>query len=722
MSGISTTLQLVDRMTAPIMSIDNAINGLINGFSGVANAADIDTASFDNIKHQVEMAGFAAEQLNQTFSIVDDSINQMSSAQSGFNNHLQQSNGLADGLTGKIKSAVAAAAGFLTIKSATGFIQDSINLTNQRIQAEQQLANVLANQGASEADYLALKEEAAAIKDNSMYSSSAMLGAAGELATYIKDADALKSMMGTVANYAAGMSGGMEVSYQQMVDYATQLGKALDGTYDGLKKKGFELTEVQKAVIDAGSFDELIQQGVQLSAEYEQLAKDNYELMKAMVIDDVINQSWAGLAEQMAQTPEGMRVSMINSINEIREGFGAQLLPVLMTVFETIQANLPQIQQMIQAIVPVIQFIITLIGNIVQVAFSVYQFFSDNWSLIGPIIYGIAAAIAVWKAITIVMTVVQWAMNAALTANPIGVIIMAIAAIVGAIVLWANKVGGFRVLWLIVVNAILTAWDWVKIAFFTGIYWVLDLWDKMKLGMMTAGTAIANFMGDMKAAILMILQNMVNGAINIINGFIKVLNFIPGVNIGLIEQVTFGTQAQLENEAAKQAREDNLNAYRDEINAGIAGRDAALSQMRDDARSATADRLAEIDAARAAANQEEETALTTPDDFVATNFDGAGSSQMSDQLGGQMGDIGANTAAIAGNTKATADFSEESIKLWRDIAEQETINRFTTAEVNIDFGGINNNVSSEMDLDGIIDYIADGLEEALLVTVEGVHV
>ena len=53
-------------------------------------------------------------------------------------------------------------------------------------------------------------------------------------------------------------------------------------------------------------------------------------------------------------------------------------------------------------------------------------------------------------------------------------------------------------------------------------------------------------MGDMKANVLMILQNMVNGAINIINGFIGVLNKLPGVSIETIAAVTFGTTAQLE--------------------------------------------------------------------------------------------------------------------------------------------------------------------------------
>lgn len=50
--------------------------------------------------------------------------------------------------------------------------------------------------------------------------------------------------MGTLANYAAGM-GGPSVDQSQMVEYATQPNLGIDGTYDGLKKKGFELSEAQ---------------------------------------------------------------------------------------------------------------------------------------------------------------------------------------------------------------------------------------------------------------------------------------------------------------------------------------------------------------------------------------------------------------------------------------------------------------------------------------------
>lgn len=176
-----------------------------------------------------------------------------------------------------------------------------------------------------------------------------------------------------------------------------------------------------------------------------------------------------------------------------------------------------------------------------------------------------------------IQTAATWIANGAakaffttLLTNPLFWIAIAIGVVVAAIYQWVQSVGGLKVAWLICVNAVLTAWDWVKIGFMTGVYFVMDLWNRLQLAFYTAGVNIQNFMGDMKVGVLMILQNMVNGAIDIINGFIGVLNKIPGVSIDAIEKVTFGTTAQLENDAAKQARAADLAAYQDQINSQIA--------------------------------------------------------------------------------------------------------------------------------------------------------
>lgn len=55
----------------------------------------------------------------------------------------------------------------------------------------------------------------------------------------------------------------------------------------------------------------------------------------------------------------------------------------------------------------------------------------------------------------------------------------------------------------------------------------------------------------------------------------------------------------------------------------------------------------------------------------------------------------------------------------RDLAERDVINRFTTAEVKVDLGGVTNHVTSGTDLDGIVDYLATEVQFAMERVAEG---
>lgn len=89
-----------------------------------------------------------------------------------------------------------------------------------------------------------------------------------------------------------------------------------------------------------------------------------------------------------------------------------------------------------------------------------------------------------------------------------------------------------------------------------------------------------------------------------------------------------------------------------------------------------------------------------------------------------LNDIGSGVDNIAGNTSDIADsmdITEEDLKYLRDIAEKETINRFTTAEIHIEQTN-NNNINSDMDLDGVVDGLTEAVDEAVNIVTEGVHV
>jgi hypothetical protein len=82
-----------------------------------------------------------------------------------------------------------------------------------------------------------------------------------------------------------------------------------------------------------------------------------------------------------------------------------------------------------------------------------------------------------------------------------------------------------------------------------------------------------------------------------------------------------------------------------------------------------------------------------------------------------LNEIAFNTGSMA----KSMDASEEELKYLRDLAEQEVINRFTTAEIKIDMGGIVNQITKETDIDTVIAYLEEKLYESMSIAAEGVH-
>ena len=738
METLASRITLYDSLTGPAMEMVNSLDEMTEGFRTVeATSQSIgDSDPFDGMRQSIDQSTAAADRMNNTFDMIDGYIQQNNNAQQNFNDTVQRGGGLADELGNKLNKVATILGVSLGAKAGFDFFKDSINLTNQRIQAEQQLVNVLSNQGSSYEDFIALKHEAAAIQDKTMYDAKSMIGGAAEISTYLKDADAVKTMMGTLSNYAAGMSGGAEVSYQQMVEYATQLGKVLNGTYQGIGQKGFELSEVQKAIIESSSLEELIAQGVTLSAEYEQLVQDNFELAKAMVVDEVINQSWADLGEQMAQTPLGMMSNMTNAFNEIRENLGAQLLPVIMQVVTTIQNNMPKIEQTLMGIVNVIQFIISWIGRIYDAALRVYQFFAENWSKIAPIITPIAIAVAtvvtaiiLYNAAVGIATIAQNIFNSSIWACPLTWIVIALVAVIAA-VYWLvdifNKASGASVSATgIIFGAftVLGAFLWNLFLGFLEL--VLGVINYLINPFIEFANFIANVFENPVSSVIYLFQGMADTILALLQKIASALDFIFGSNMAAtIEGWRSGLKAKADALVAEFAPDENYQKVINNLDLSVEGLGLQRWSYSDawdtgyqagqnvESAIENFDPAAFFDSLFVSGDLDK----YEPGDFVNTDGLGGEGFEPSD-----IGDIADKAGKTAGNTSRMVDISEENLKYLRDIAERDAINRFTTAEVIIDMGGITNNVNSEMDLDGIISYIADGAREALVQVAEGVH-
>ena len=88
-----------------------------------------------------------------------------------------------------------------------------------------------------------------------------------------------------------------------------------------------------------------------------------------------------------------------------------------------------------------------------------------------------------------------------------------------------------------------------------------------------------------------------------------------------------------------------------------------------------------------------------------------------DPATGLLSNIADNTAQIADDVSVSSD----DIKLLRDIAERQVINKYTTAEIKVEMVN-HNNISNEMDLDGVVNLLEAKVTEALVTSAEGVHI
>lgn len=290
---------------------------------------------------------------------------------------------------GLIRKALAV----FSVAAVKGQIQKALEEFSNQYNAEVQLGVVMKNAGMDQKAFDAIRDRASELESKTTFGGDTFVAGAAELGTYLKDPEALSAAMGTLANYAAGM-GGPSVDQSQMVEYATQLGKALDGTYDGLKKKGFELSEAQQKIIETGT-----------------------DMEKVAVINDVINQSWKGLAESYANTPTGKIEQFKNKIGQLYEAAGQKLVGGVMRLLTAVTNLLDTLQNTgaLDGVCVVLNVIMGLLGYAATAVSWIAQVVVDNWPTVSAILT--AAALALANAPLIMIGLVALLISAAMEAG-----------------------------------------------------------------------------------------------------------------------------------------------------------------------------------------------------------------------------------------------------------------------------------------------------------------
>ncbi|SJW51824.1 phage tail tape measure protein [Clostridioides difficile] len=433
----------------------------------------------------------------------------------------------------------------------------------------------------------------------------------------------------------------------------------------------------------------------------------------------------------------------------------------------------------VQGITLGVILIINGLGWVTNAALNVANVFAQNWNIIEPIVYGVAVAIGIYTIAAIALSVAnkiaslsaswfnfqmtqtvimhelatgatwmqvaaQYGLNAALYACPLTWIVLGFIAVIAVIFMVVAAINHFAGTSLTVLGAIVGAVFAAVAAIQNVMIWLLN-------GCITVNEGIINGWNQcvflMKQAIakgvIFIIEKMaslndsvnnagnalgkafidgVNIAIRGVNKLVDLLNKIPGVDIGKVGEATF-TPVKADNSYIKQ-QIDSLNRW-----VGDAPEKVKLDRM------GYKDIGAEFQKGNALGTKWQNAITNKLKDTFDINKmledakDKLGLKDLWDKenplnnLGGfGSGDLGKNVKDTAGNTAKmakTMDKSQEDLKYLRDIAEQETINRFTGVNIKIDMNNTNN-ISRDTDLDGIVNVLTEKLNDAMVVSAEGV--
>ena len=406
-------------------------------------------------------------------------------------------------------------------------------------------------------------------------------------------------------------------------------------------------------------------------------------------------------------------------------------------------ANSEAFQTFIQGAIEAMATLANILLNVFEIAASVGAFIGDNWSIIAPIIYGVIAALGAYLAImgivnaitaisaaidatkaaadalaagqTFLWTVQQYGLNAALAACPITWIIVLIIALIAIIFAVCNAIAKMTG----IANSgfgVITGGVNVVIQFFKNLGLTVA---NIALGIGNAIAALAsNMMTAFHNAICNVqswFYNLLSTALSVIEGICAALNKLP-----FVEFDYSGISSAADDYAAKASEaagnKEDYQSISDAFNEGFTTFDALQDGWASDAFNAGAawgDGIADKVSNFSLSDVFGQTDIPNVGDYTSGFNDAIANSGVGDSIG----NIDDNTGKI----KDSLDVTEEDLKYLRDIAEQEAINRFTTAEINVDMSGMQNTVNSGDDIDGFMTKLTDSVNEAVDNMTEGVH-
>lgn len=667
------------------------------------------------IERSLNQAVTQQNMLNNAVGNTGDSINDNIHEQEQFNQEISAGTQQANELTNTIKRAVAAYVSIQSVGKALNISDELVqttsrlNMMNDGVQTTAELVNmVYAAAQDARGSFSQMADVVARFGNNAKdaFSSSEEV---------VAFADLIQKQM-TIAGASTQEAANAELQLSQALGSGVLRGDELNSIFEQAPNLIQNIADYLDVPI--GKIREMAADG-ELSADVVKAAI----FSAADDINSKFNEmpmTWGQIWQSMQNTALIAFQTVLQRLNDL--------------------ANSEAFQTFIQGAIEAMATLANILLNVFEVAASVGAFIGDNWSIIAPIIYGVIAALGAYLAImgivnaitaisaaidatkaaadalaagqTFLWTVQQYGLNAALAACPITWIIVLIIALIAIIFAVCNAIAKMTG----IANSgfgVITGGVNVVIQFFKNLGLTVA---NIALGIGNAIAALAsNMMTAFHNAICSVqswFYNLLSTALSVIEGICSALNKLP-----FVEFDYSGISSAADDYAAKASEaagnKEDYQSISDAFNEGFTTFDAFQDGWASDAFNAGAawgDGIADKVSNFSLSDVFGQTDIPNVGDYTSGFNDAIANSGVGDSIG----NIDDNTGKI----KDSLEVSEDELKYLRDIAEQEAINRFTTAEVTINQTN-NNNVSSDTDLDGFITALDDAMGEAIESITEG---
>lgn len=734
-----SAMQDINSIGQRIQAVQQRIQQIEN--NPVNLGTDTANAELEELRSQLNQALQAQEALNQAVDNMDVSAanaayNQLSStvasteryirdnadAQGNLNQQIQAGVNTSNELVDTVKRLALAYLSMQSVQKVLD-VSDELAMTTARLNTMNQAFNEI-NGTATETDTIVKQIYASA--QNARGSFNDMAAVVAKFGNNARDAFASQDEVIAFANLIQKQMTIAGASTQEASNAMLQLSQALGSGV----LRGDELNSIFEQAPNL----------IQSIADYLDvpIGKIREMAQDGQLTADTVKAAIFSSAEDINAKFEAMPMTWGQVWTSFQNSALMAFQPVLDKVNEL--ANNDQFQGFVENAIGLLAQLAVYVLDFFNTLASIGAFISDNWSIIAPIVYGVIAALIAYAAIsgivaavngvmalsasvhaaaeamqagaTFTATAAQYGLNAALMACPLTWIILLIIAVIAAIFAVCNAIAKMTG----VANSgfgVITGGINVVIQFFKNLSLSVA---NIALGIGNAIAALAsNMMTAFHNAICNVqswFYNLLSTALTVIEGICAALNKLP-----FVEFDYSGISSAADDYASKAAEaagnKEDYKSIGDAFNEGMSTFDTFQDGWA-------------ADAFNAGASWGDGVADKVSGMFSMDNIDltgGVDTSMLSNDFANNAAQTAANTADTAdsaGRIADSVDISKENLKYLRDIAETEAINRFTTAEIEVTMNN-NNTVSSDMDIDGMVDHLSAGVLEAMEQAAEGVH-